>query len=231
MTGSFIPTPDPRRFSPERVPRKKWEDGALIFKYDGCKHCHKMDKMHCPSLSHASLLAEKIDRSHYDITAVTIGSSNRFFEYSIFASRWDGYAPFARVTPSPVVFVTYLKEEEVPLFDRFLANTTSLCTPRIQFVTYVAPPNTFFYYNYPINILRNLGIRQVRTTHFLLIDMDMWLSRRCSGGVSRVEGSYEALMALPSFVLEDPRAAVVIPAFFHTGWRIANGTLLEQVNS
>lgn len=135
------------------------------------------------------------------------------------------------MTPSPVVFVTYLKEEEVPLFDRFLANTTSLCTPRIQFVTYVAPPNTFFYYNYPINILRNLGIRQVRTTHFLLIDMDMWLSRRCSGGVSRVEGSYEALMALPSFVLEDPRAAVVIPAFFHTGWRIANGTLLEQVNS
>ena len=76
------------------------------------------------------------------------------------------------------MFVTYLKEEEMSAFNDFLHNATStlLCSPRIQHVTYVALPGSFFHSNYPINILRNLGIRQVRTSHFLLLDMDMWLS-------------------------------------------------------
>ena len=38
-------------------------------------------------------------------------------------------------------------------------------------------------------------------------------------------------MDLPSVITEDPFAVVVIPAFFHTGWRIANGTLEQQVES
>ena len=38
-------------------------------------------------------------------------------------------------------------------------------------------------------------------------------------------------MELPSVITEDPFAVVVIPAFFHTGWRIANGTLEQQVES
>ena len=37
-------------------------------------------------------------------------------------------------------------------------------------------------------------------------------------------------MKLPKDVLGDKKRAVVIPAFFHTGWEIANGTLEEQVN-
>ena len=31
--------------------------------------------------------------------------------------------------------------------------------------------------------------------------------------------------------MKSTRTAIVIPAFFHTGWTIANGTLEEQVNS
>ena len=30
---------------------------------------------------------------------------------------------------------------------------------------------------FPINKLRNIGIRSIETTHFLLFDMDLWPSR------------------------------------------------------
>ena len=84
-------------------------------------------------------------------------------------------------------------------FNDFLHNATStlLCSPRIQHVTYVALPGSFFHSNYPINILRNLGIRQVRTSHFLLLDMDMWLSGIPPSIPSSTDQSYEVLLAGP----------------------------------
>ena len=215
------------------IPRKEWEVGTLIYKYDDCNSYHAIPKYHCAVLCLSSPVAEPVDDSHYNITVVTVGSFNRLFEYSIFASRWNGHFLIYFVTPSPIVFVTYLKEEEMSAFNDFLHNATStlLCSPRIQHVIYVALPGSFFHSNYPINILRNLGIRQVRTSHFLLLDMDMWLSGIPPSIPSSTDQSYEVLLALPPVIWQDPKAAVVIPAWFHTGWTIANGTLPEQVNS
>ena len=78
----------------------------------------------------------------------------------------------------PVVFTIYLKEEEVATFDRFLLqpNSSVLCYPHIQIFTYVASEGSFFHKNYPINILRNIGIHHVSTSHFVLVDIDMWFS-------------------------------------------------------
>ena len=72
----------------------------------------------------------------------------------------------------------HLKEEEVASFESFLIqkNASVLCSNRIQIITYVVQKGAFFYNNYPINILRNLGIRHVRTNHFAVLDIDMWMS-------------------------------------------------------
>ena len=56
---------------------------------------------------------------------------------------------------------------------------------------------------YPINELRNLAIRYTTTSHFFLTDMDMWPSF----------GLYDALTALPSFILQDDYFAGIVPAF------------------
>ena len=79
---------------------------------------------------------------------------------------------------SPIVFVIHLKEEEVTPFQSFLkqANSSILCLDRIQIITYVVSKGAFLYDNYPINILRNLGIRHVKTSHFAVLDIDMWMS-------------------------------------------------------
>ena len=57
--------------------------------------------------------------------------------------------------------------------------------------------------SYPINVLRNMAIRTVRTTHFLVLDVDLWPS----------EDVYEAAIAVPDALLRRKYAALVVPAF------------------
>lgn len=134
---------------------------------------------------------------------------------------------------SPIVFVIYLREEEVVQLDEFLRlpENSILCEPRIRLLTYVAAKGSFFYSNYPINILRNLGIHNVHTSHMIVLDMDMWMSSGDWVCLLILEDSYETLLRLPENIAMDRKAALVIPAFFHTGWEIKNGTLMEQVDS
>lgn len=56
---------------------------------------------------------------------------------------------------------------------------------------------------YPINKLRNLGIKQLATTHFIMLDVDLMPS----------EELLTALSNLPANFLADERAALVVPAF------------------
>lgn len=56
---------------------------------------------------------------------------------------------------------------------------------------------------YPINALRNLAIRNVKTTHFFMSDMDMWPSPNL----------HDVLQTLPSYILSDDMFAGIIPAF------------------
>lgn len=43
---------------------------------------------------------------------------------------------------------------------------------------YTYEKSNMYAYDFPVNLLRNVGIRQVETSHFLLLDMDMWLNGR-----------------------------------------------------
>lgn len=81
-------------------------------------------------------------------------------------------------TDSPIVFSVHLLEDQIAGFESFLqkAENAILREPRIRFVTYICKEGSFFSTNYPINILRNLGIFNVKTSHFIVLDMDMWMS-------------------------------------------------------
>ena len=91
------------------------------------------------------------------------------------------------LTSRPIVFAIHLLEDQVVEFENALQSEKYkiLCEDRIRIVTYVAEKDSFFYSNYPINILRNLGIRHVQTSHFILLDMDMWMSSSLLEGVLR----------------------------------------------
>lgn len=116
----------------------------------------------------------------------------------IVASRWNGWDRNSFLTSSPIVFVMYLKEEELDGFNSFLQqkNSSILCHDRIRIYSYVVSEGTFFYKNFPINILRNIGIHHVRTSHFLMLDIDMWMS-----------GSVSPFVSCREFVRTHPRAS------------------------
>ena len=84
---------------------------------------------------------------------------------------------------------------------------------------YVSSNNSFFYSNYPINILRNIGIRHCRTTHFLLVDTDMLVS----------QNTYAVLSQLKDTLLADEKNALVLPAIFSVSWSLPDLPLEEQL--
>ena len=66
-----------------------------------------------------------------------------------------------------------------------------------------------------INLLRNIAILTIRTTHFLVLDMDMWPS--CTVILDHYDcpaNSYEELMSLPDSILNSEKAAVILPCVF-----------------
>ena len=56
---------------------------------------------------------------------------------------------------------------------------------------------------YPYNRLRNIALSKVVTSHFWVMDMDMW----------PCDHLYESLHALDSRFLADDRLAVIVPSF------------------
>jgi hypothetical protein len=59
---------------------------------------------------------------------------------------------------------------------------------------------------YPVNLLRNLALAKVKTSHLIYIDVDFWTS----------ENLYEILKlspTIPPALLKDPKLALVLPAF------------------
>ncbi|KAL3921302.1 MAG: hypothetical protein SGPRY_004951 [Prymnesium sp.] len=57
--------------------------------------------------------------------------------------------------------------------------------------------------SYPINKLRNVALRSVRTTHYVVLDVDLWPSAQL----------HHAVLAQPRKVLRRTHLALVLPAF------------------
>ena len=47
----------------------------------------------------------------------------------------------------------------------------------LTMILYEPTDDDLDYYDFPINKLRNLCIRNIRTSHFLTLDLDMWPTR------------------------------------------------------
>ena len=51
-------------------------------------------------------------------------------------------------------------------------------------VLYIVDKDHPYYEAFPVNLLRNLAIRSCRTTHFLILDMDLRMTSGTVGGNS-----------------------------------------------
>ena len=52
--------------------------------------------------------------------------------------------------------------------------------PRVRIILYIPQKSSKDLRDYPVNKLRNIAIVNIVTTHFLVMDMDMWPARNSS---------------------------------------------------
>ena len=115
--------------------------------------------------------------------------------------RWRGFGQDVRVSRRPLVIVLNgpMKMEEA--FVSFIAS--HYLPPRLTLLLYLIGPNSSEKGQFPVNKLRNLGIRNIATTHFQILDMDLWPTAN----------TYQTMMKLPE-PLRSGRHAVIFPVFF-----------------
>ena len=88
----------------------------------------------------------------------------RLFYIPYLLDRWKGQ----------YCIVVYCKLREVKAaIQEYLALKPS---NRITMLFYSFYPDNMYAYDFPVNLLRNVGIRQVETSHFVMLDMDMWVN-------------------------------------------------------
>ena len=71
---------------------------------------------------------------------------------------------------SPCVFVITYPIDESEAFHTWISTTHF--PKRVTIISYSLRSGNYF----PINKLRNLGIRHIRTTHFIVLDVDLMVS-------------------------------------------------------
>lgn len=118
------------------------------------------------------------------------------------------------------MFSLHVLEENRTALESFLKSNanSSLCSSRVTILALVATPSSFFHSHFPINILRNVGIRNVQTSHYLLLDTDIMVSPE----------TYPELLHLLSSFQNTSRTAIVLPVFFSTT-TVLEGSLETQL--
>ncbi|KAK8799440.1 hypothetical protein WA158_005989 [Blastocystis sp. Blastoise] len=123
----------------------------------------------------------------YDVTLVTQTSKERIFYFDHLLKRWKGRISICL------------------LYDDSMADRIDIITgknyysPRLSLYPYYSNNTNI----YPVNLLRNIAIQHVITTHLWLTDMDMWPAFNL----------YESLITLPASIINDDKMAVIVPAF------------------
>lgn len=105
----------------------------------------------------------------------------------------------------------WVKEDEL---NEVQSQITQLDNPQLTIILYHVPSDHPNYYDFPVNMLRNICIRTIQTSHFMFLDVDMWPSRIAQSFLWKIANLYHSLMSLPMDILENDRAAVVIPPIF-----------------
>jgi len=124
----------------------------------------------------------------FDVTFVSQTSEDRVWMIEHIAKRWGGPLSIAVFVTSEGAFKPHRKR---------LTRISRQAGSHVEEI-HGQPSDGF-----PINLLRNVAISYVRTSHFLLSDIDLWPSL----------ASYNEILIQKAQYLGDPYTAFVLPAF------------------
>ena len=148
--------------------------GSLIRKFIGNREVFNINtKENCRFDCFFERVVRFVKRNAtYSVTLVSAATTSRLFMISHMLSRWPGYSLVSVVICRPLVvtFFSSFREQNV-LLDFVREN---VLPERLTLLFYfVKSSNNQF----PINYLRTLGIYNIRSTHFIVLDIDLSISR------------------------------------------------------
>ncbi|KAK8800060.1 hypothetical protein WA588_002878, partial [Blastocystis sp. NMH] len=131
-------------------------------------------------------------RHSFNVTAIMVATESRISFFKYLLPRWKG----------PLIVTILVNSTRIVQVKKQLKAAN--LPPSTEVILMVASPKSPHFSHFPINRLRNIAIRHVTTSHFLVLDMDLWPS----------PNTYDTLMHLPRFIRKSKQAAVILPAFF-----------------
>lgn len=132
-----------------------------------------------------------------EFTLVTQVSSDRMWMMEHHCSRWR----LANRTFYPISVAVLTNETTAETKHRIQKMGCDLDVVTVQTLSASLYP----WDDYPVNTLRNLALKAVKTSHVVYVDIDFWITRDMS-----------EILQLPEVqdqLSSDPKAALVIPAF------------------
>lgn len=141
----------------------------------------------------------------YSVQLLFIHRVDRLHYLTYFQKRWNGPMSLA-------IFSTPAQLSTVQKALRSLHHRKEI----VRVVLYIANEKAYYVHGslgyerrettsklYPINLLRDLAILNVITTHYVNLDMDLWPSSTLR----------EHFFLLPDAILHNSKSAIILPAF------------------
>jgi hypothetical protein len=131
----------------------------------------------------------RISADEMAFTLVTQSSENRLWLMKHHCDRWKGK-----------ISIAVLSNRTREKVSRDMESLWNCAPGQVEVTTLNAPEE-----DYPVNQLRNLALRQVKTTHFMYTDIDFWVSPNL----------HDTLMSkdIRKAFAKDYKLALVVPAF------------------
>jgi hypothetical protein len=138
--------------------------------------------------------APPLDAKDVDYTLVTQLSSDRLWMMEHHCQRWGH--------DHPISVAIFTNETLDVVLDRLVGEFSCHTA---QLTVQVLDSNTYPVDEYPVNVLRNMALRGIHTSHVVYVDVDFWTS----------EHMYETLMTdyIRQELAYDYQLALVLPAF------------------
>lgn len=95
-------------------------------------------------------------------------SYERVYFLPFWLERWNGYASLSGITARPLCITFFLYGEGAKIYQQVIRDI--VVPSRLTIIAHFADSPE----PYPINMLRNIALSHVKTSHLWLADMDMW---------------------------------------------------------
>ena len=122
---------------------------------------------------HSSFSVSAVIVTTYLLSSTLTPSPNRLLFLPHILYRWRQSSRIVPLTDRPLVLIVFAALSDEAALLSYVA--THYLPPRVQFLFYLAPPSNEPLF--PINLLRNIAIRHCVTSHYLVMDIDLWPTR------------------------------------------------------